>query len=211
MRGCGRVRSVCCGRGGRLPHRDRQGVAILEFALLSIPFFLLVLGLCEVSFDLFLQEATDLALQAGARQMEIGAGTAATSETNFVQTYVCNTTAGRMLICGNFHIKVQLLTGTEDFSSPAVSTGTLPLNGKNLDLSAYDGGSTGASVFCTAPPGTLIMISAIYIGPTFLSGLLPGLFNEYYKGNPVHAVLSQVGVASEQFPPSTKTGIAPQC
>ncbi len=185
-------------------------MAILEFAMLSIPYFLLVLGVCEVSFDLFLQEATDLALQAGARQMEIGAGTAATSETNFVQNYVCNTTAGRMLICSNFHLKVELLSSTQDYSSPLVSTGKLPMNGKNIDLSAYDVG-TGASVFCTAPPGTLILISAIYIGPTFLSGLLPSFFNEYYNGAPVHAVLSQVGVASEQFPPSTKTGTAPQC
>jgi Flp pilus assembly protein TadG len=199
------------GRALRLPVKDRRGVAILEFAMLSIPFFLLILGLCEVSFDLFLQEATDLALQAGAREMEIGAGTASTSESNFVQNYVCNTTAGRLLVCSNFHLKVQLLTGTQDFSSPTVSNGTLPLNGKNLDLSSYDGGSTGASVFCTAPPGTLIMISAIYVGPTFMSGLLPGLFNEYYNGKPVHAVLSQIGLASEQFPASTQAGAAPQC
>jgi Flp pilus assembly protein TadG len=193
-----------------LPARDRQGVAILEFALLSIPFFVLILGVCEVSFDLFLQEATDLALQSGARQMETGAATASTSESNFVQNYICTTTAGRLLICNNFHVKVQLLTSTQDFSNATISTGSLPLNGKNLDLSSYDG-TTGAGVFCTAPPGTLILISAVYVGPTFLSGLLPGLFNEYYKGNPVHAVLSQVGVASEQFPPSTKTGVAPQC
>lgn len=206
MRGCGRDWKRRFKRGGQ----DRRGVAILEFAMLSIPFFMLVLGLCEVSFDLFLQEATDLALQAGARQMEIGAATASTSESNFVQNYVCNTTAGRLLICSNFHIKVQLLTSTQDFSSPTVSTGTLPLTGKNLNLTAYDG-SAGASVFCTAPPGTLILISAIYVGPTFMSGMLPGLFNEYYNGTPVHAVLSQVGVASEQFPASTKTGTAPQC
>jgi Flp pilus assembly protein TadG len=210
MQDCSRVFKRWCKRVVRVPAHDRRGVAVLEFAMLSIPFFMLVLGLCEVSFDLFLQEATDLALQAGARQMEIGAGTASTSESNFVQNYVCNTTAGRLLICSNFHLKVQLLTSAQDFSSPSVSNGTLPLTGNNLDLSAYDG-SAGAGVFCTAPPGTLILISAVYVGPTFLSGLLPGNFNEYYKGKPVHAVLSQVGVASEQFPASSTTGAAPQC
>jgi len=190
--------------------RDRRGVAALEFAILNIPFFMLVLGVCELSFDLFLQEATDLALQTGAREMEIGQGSGATGESNFVQNYVCGSPAGRMLICKNFHIKVQDLTSSQDYSSPSVSTGSLPMNGKNLDLSSYEG-TNGVSVFCTAPPGTLIMISAIYVGPSFLSAMLPGLFSEYYNGTNVHAVLSQVGVASEQFPVSTTSGAAPQC
>jgi len=186
----------------------RRGATALEFAILAIPFFLLVLGICEVSFDLFLQEATDMALQVGARQMQIGSAAGATSETNFIKTYICNTTAGRMLVCNNFHIKVILLTAGQDYTSPAVSTGTLPMSGNNLDLSSYD----GTNAFCTAPPGSLMMISAVYVGPTFLSGLLPMKFNEYYNGVPVHAVLSQVGVASEQFPTSTPVaGAAPQC
>jgi Flp pilus assembly protein TadG len=190
--------------------RDRRGATALEFAILAIPFFLLVLGTCEVSFDLFMQEATDLALQAGARQMEVGEASNATGESDFVSNYICNTTAGRMLVCNNMHIKVQVLTAGEDFSSPTVSTGKLPMNGQNLDLSTYDG-TKGNSVFCTAPPGSLIMISAVYIGPTFLSGLMPGYFNELYNGRPVHAVLSQLGVASEQFPGTYSKVAAPQC
>jgi hypothetical protein len=192
-------------------------VVALEFALLAIPYFIMVLGLCEISFDLFLQAATDLALQAGARQMEIGANVPAptqagqTYEQEFVRTYICNTTAGRLLICDNIHVKVQLVPAGEDFSSPDVSTGTLPVGaGDNLDLSGYDG-TNGVSVFCTAPPGQLILISAIYVGPTFLSGLLPQYFNEYLNGVPVHAVLSQVGAVSEDFVAAGGKGAAPQC
>jgi Flp pilus assembly protein TadG len=197
----------------RVARRDRKGAVALELALLAIPYFMMVLGLCEISFDLFLQAATDLALQAGARQMEIGATVSTpakgvTYEQEFVNSYICNTTAGRLLICDNIHVKVEVLPAGEDFSSPDVSTGSLPVGaGDTLDLSAYDG-TNGVSVFCTAPPGQLILISAIYVGPTFLSGLLPKLFNEYLNGVPVHAVLSQVGVVSEDF--STK-GAAPQC
>jgi len=187
---------------------DRKGVAALEFAILAIPYFLLVLGVCEVSFDMFLQEATDLALQAGARQMETGSGLNSTSEASFVKTYVCNSTAGKMLICNNFHIKVQILSPTDDYSSADVSTGTLPMNGNNLDLSSYD----GTTSFCTAPPRSFLLISAVYVGPTFLSAMLPFAFNEFYNGTNVHAVLSQVGVASEQFSTaSTLPGSAPQC
>ncbi len=204
-------------RRGRGVRRDRRGAVALEFAILAIPFFTMVLGVCEISFDLFTQEAMDLALQSGARQMEVGAAvnvsSAGNAEQNFVSGYICNTTAGRMLICGNIHVKVEILTidGATDFETCSYCSGSLPLDGQNLDLSTYDG-TNGNSVFCTAPPGSLILISAIYVGPTFLSGLLPGYFNEYYNGNPVHAVLSQVGVASEQFPAGTQTtGTVKQC
>ncbi len=188
----------------------------LEFALLAIPYFIMVLGLCEISFDLFMQAATDLALQSGARQMEIGTtvgppSAGETFEQEFVRTYVCNTTAGRLLICDNIHVKVEVLPDGEDFSSPAVSTGTLPLgSGNTLNLSGYDG-TDGKSVFCTAKPGQLFLISAIYVGPTFLSGLLPNFFNENLNGNPVHAVLSQVGLVSENFVAAGGKGVAPQC
>jgi pilus assembly protein Flp/PilA len=210
MSAYGRLGPARIPRPGVRPWHDRRGVAALEFAIVAIPFFLLVLGVCEISFDLFLQEATDLALQEGARQMEVGQGTGATDEQNFVKNYVCPTTAGKMLVCNNFHIKVQLLTAGQDFSSASVSTGTLPMSGNTLNLSSYDG-TNGVSVFCTAPPGSLILISAVYTGPSFLGSMLPGVFSEHYNGANVHAVLSQVGVASEQFPFSATAGAAPQC
>ncbi len=194
---------------------SRTGATALEFAILAIPYFLLVLGVCEVAFDLFMQEATDMALQEATRSIEVGLSQGAATESSFVQSYVCNTTAGRLLICSNFHIKVQTIALTggpngvspTDFSERAVSTaGSLPMSGHNLDLSSYD----GATSFCNAPAGSLIKISAIYVGPTFLSGLMPYLFNENYNGKPVHAVLSQVGIASENFT-STNTAGASQC
>jgi Flp pilus assembly protein TadG len=183
--------------------RDRSGVVALEFAVLAICFFILVLGACEIAFDLFLQEATDLAVQEAARSIETGVSQTATSESSFVQNYVCTSTAGRLLVCNNFHIRTQTFqltsssgaaTGT-DFSSSSLSTGSLPMNGHVLDLSAYDGSAS----YCNAAPGSLTLISAIYVGPTFLAGLMPFLFSETYNGQPVHAVLSQVGVASENF------------
>ncbi len=203
---------------GSRARRDRRGAVVLEFAILAIPFFTMVLGVCEISFDLFTQEALNMALQDGARQMEVGAALNTTGEGNFVSSFLCNTTAGRLLICKNIHVKVEVVpidstdyVSATDFSSSSVSTGGLPMNGQTLDLSAYDG-TNGIGVFCTAPPGALIMVSAIYVGPTFLSGLLPGFFNQYdANGNPIHAVLSQVGVASENFPGTQATGAAKQC
>jgi hypothetical protein len=191
-----------------------QGATALEFAILAIPYFLLVLGVCEVSFDLFLQEATDLALQEATRSIEVGLSQGSATEASFVQNYVCKSTAGSLLICGNFHIKVQTIAvsngpngvSSTDFSNASSNNGSLPMSGHTLDLSSYD----GATSFCNAPAGSLILVSAIYVGPSFLSGLLPFVYNETYNGKPVHAVLSQVGIASENFI-STATGGASSC
>ncbi len=200
---------------GRRPRPWRlgaHGATALEFAILAIPYFLLVLGVCEVSFDLFLQEATDLALQEATRSIEVGLSQGSATEAGFVQNYVCKSTAGRLLICGNFHVKVQTIAVTNgpngvsgtDFSNAPSANGSLPMSGHSLDLSSYD----GATSFCNAPAGSLILVSAIYVGPSFLSGLLPFIFNETYNGKPVHAVLSQVGIASENFTASGTGGAA---
>jgi Flp pilus assembly protein TadG len=190
-------------RRSRVAAGDRRGAVAMEFAILAVCFFVLFLGVSEVAFDLFLQEATDLALQEAARSIETGASQAASSESNFVLNYVCNSTAGRLLECSNFHIRTQTFqltntngtaTGT-DFSSASLSTGTLPMTGHTLNLSSYD----GTTSYCNATPGSVTLISAIYVGPTFLAGLMPWIFSETYNGGPVHAVLSQVGVASENF------------
>ncbi len=187
-----------------------QGATALEFAILSIPYFMLVLGVCEVSFDLFLQEATDLALQEATRSIEVGLSQGSANEAGFVKTYVCNSTAGSLLICTNFHIKVQTIAVTNgpngisstDFSNAPNANGSVPMSGHTLDLSSYD----GATSFCNAPAGSLILVSAIYVGPSFLSGLMPFVFNQTYNGKPVHAVLSQVGIASESFTSTTSSG-----
>jgi Flp pilus assembly protein TadG len=205
---------VPCKRTRTARLRGRRGTTALEFAILAIPYFLLVLGVCEVGFDMFLQEATDLALEEATRSIEIGISQGTATESSFVQSYVCNTTAGSLLICKNFHIKVQTIALTNgpngvsatDFSNAPSANGSLPMSGHNLDLSGYD----GATSFCNAPAGSLILVSAVYVGPTFLSGLMPYVFNETYNGNPVHAVLSQVGIASENFT-STKSGGASSC
>ena len=58
--------------------RDRRAVAALEFALLSVPLLLLVLGTMEFGRLLWMQQALQSTATAGARCMGIRAGSCTT-------------------------------------------------------------------------------------------------------------------------------------
>lgn len=58
----------------------------------------------------------------------------------------------------------------------------------------------------------MVLISAIYVGPSFVGGLLPNVLSVYYNGTLVDATLSTVGIITENFPPAAAaSGSASAC
>ena len=203
------------------PRRARRGAVALEFAILAIPFFLWILFIFELSFDLFTQEALDGALQAAVRQIQTGNAQNLSNGGAFIGDYLCGAAKG-LLECNNMWVNVtaispmpQTVTSTEatvtnepDFST--YTTGSVPMSGNNLDLSNYTNisgasstpGSTKppANSFCNASGSQAVLISAIYVGPTFVGGLLPGVISAQFNGATVHPTLSTAGFVTEAFP-----------
>ncbi len=214
-------------RVGRLRARrnPRGGAVALEFAILAIPFFMWILYIFELSYDLFTQEALDYALQGAVRQIQTGQAQN-TNGSAFVQTDFCGATKG-LLECNNIWVSVQAVptypaqdattgnatnsAGMLDYSSPTLATGALPVNGDTLNLGNYVSGASLASAtppaaFCNASGGQAILISAIYIGPSFISGLLPGVLSVMLPGGgTVHATLATAGFVTEPFQPAGQT------
>jgi len=220
------------------PGRRRRGGAVaLEFAILAIPFFLWVLYIFELSYDLFTQEALDFALQGAVRQIQTGNAQNLASGGAFIKTDFCRATKG-LLECNpnNIWIRVQATptypattpTGNPgslvDYSS--LANGAVPMSGNTLDLSQYTsiggaqpGAPSTAVPFCNASGSQAVLISAIYLGPSFISGLLPGVLSASFNGVTVHATLSTAGFVTEPFatanpPPSSggnSTQPAPSC
>jgi Flp pilus assembly protein TadG len=62
-------------------HRERKAVAALEFALLAIPFLLLVLGTLEFGRLMWFREALQMTANEGARCMGVVATSCASSGT----------------------------------------------------------------------------------------------------------------------------------
>lgn len=186
---------------------SRRGAVALEFAILAIPLFTWILFIFELSYDLFQQEALDYAVHGAVRQIQTGNASSLTSGAAFIADYVCGATKG-LLECPNIWLRVAAVT---DFAPPNTN-GAVPMSGSTLDLSHYTnlaganagGSQTAPQPYCVASPSQPIMVSAVYVGPTFVGSLLPGLMSVTGpSGALVHATLSTAGFVTEPFPPST--------
>jgi hypothetical protein len=184
----------------------RRASAALEFALVMIPFMMLLLFVIELAYDMFTQEVLDSTLYLAARQIQTGNAQNALSGSDFVAKYMTRNLTG-LLSPANVYVHVQQVpsgTGQDyyDFTS-----GGLPSSNRSLNLTGFASGS-----FCNAGPTEALVISAVYIGPTIIGGLLPNVLSEYYNGAPVHATLSTIGVVSEHFPTAAaQSGSAAAC
>jgi len=190
-------------RCGRPLRPARQGSVTLEFAILSIPFFMWMLAIFEISYDMFMQSALDDALHTAVRAIQTGNAQYLTNGQSFITSFICPAANGR-LICANVYVNVSaanFATGQDYYN---LTSGSLPVSGNVLSLSNY----SGASSFCNASPQQFLLVSAIYVGPTFLSGLLPGVFSVKYGGKAVHATLATTGIVTEPYSASVYAGTA---
>ncbi len=190
---------------GRL-RADGGGTTAVEFAIVAMPFLMLLLFVFEMSYDLFSQAVLDNALQLAARQLQTGNAQNVKNGNDFIVKYLCPDLNG-LLMCSNVYVEVQQIapSPTQDYWD--YTTGSAPVSGGKLDLSGYATGS-----FCNSGPSQLLLVSAVYVGPSFVGGLLSGVFSASYGGHLVHPTFSSVGLVSEAYTPSTATqGAAKSC
>jgi Flp pilus assembly protein TadG len=191
--------------------RRRRGSTSVEFAVVAFPFVALLLFVFEISYDLFCQEALDTALTTAVRQIATGNAQNAQSGSQFVQNYLCPDAVGLLECNSSLFVRVDkiALSPTSALDYWNYTTGNVPVTGNTLNLAGY-----GNANFCNAGPTQMLLVSAIYVGPTFIGGLFPGIFSVIYNGGPVHATLATAGVVSEGYPPAGASGTtqpAPPC
>jgi Flp pilus assembly protein TadG len=184
----------------------RRGAVALEFAILAIPFFLWIMFIFELGYDLFTQEALDAALQSAVRQIQVGNAQGVTTGQAFITSYLCPATRG-LLECGNVSISVTALDATvPDYSYAPMPI--IPLNGGQIV--PFNDSANGA--FCNAMPKQLVLVQALYIGPSFIAGLLPGVLSARYNGSMAHPTLATAGFVVEPYIANPLgTGAAPAC
>jgi hypothetical protein len=163
---------------------DRRCAVTLELAIIAVPFLVVVLGVMELSFDLFVQAALDNATATAARSVQTGAQTA-TGETSaaFVKNSVCPS-LNRLLDCALLTVAVApLSTGKNYYNAPA--------------LTYAQASSTGGNI-CTGTSGQPMQIGAWYAAPTFVGLLVPS-FTTYLNGQYVHVSHSSAGFVNEYW------------
>jgi pilus assembly protein Flp/PilA len=206
-----RANGTVKGAKGRAGSRSlgRSGATALEFGIIAIPFFAWFLFIFELSFDMFQQAALDNALATALDAVQRGNAQYVQNGQSFINQYLCPALSGR-LECQNLYINVTAptFTGTQDFYD--VTTGAIPSSGGSLLLAGY----SGASSFCNAQPGQFLLISVIYVGPSFIGAILPGILSLQYNGRTVHPTMSTAAIVVEPWNPATYTGTttpAPSC
>jgi Flp pilus assembly protein TadG len=185
---------------------DPSGTTAVEFAMVAMPFLMLLLFVFELSYDLFSQSVLDNALQLAARQLQTGNAQNVHDGNDFIVKYMCPDLNG-LLTCSGVYVNVQRIAPTSAQDYWDYTTGSAPVSGGVLDLGGYVAGS-----FCNSGPSQLLLVSAVYVGPSFIGGLLPGVLSVSYGGRLVHPTFSSVGIVSEAYTPSAATqGAAKSC
>jgi hypothetical protein len=228
LRGVGHLPAGRLGARLRRHWRERRASVILEFAIAGPAFFLLLFAVFEVSYDLFLQGVLDGALALTSRQMQVDStvNATATGSNSFTAAWFCPNSFG-FLNCNNLFVRVEVisaaLTNSACVDLYQSTTGDLPVANGVLDLAAYTnetgmgGGGTaspgscdeitgagdnGALGYCNPGPNELVLLSAIYVAPSFLNGLLPGTQAYKYNGRLVRAQFASAAFETESFTPT---------
>jgi hypothetical protein len=180
----------------------QRGAVALEFAVLAVPFLLLVLGAMEIGYDYFVQAALDNAVNLAARGVQVGAQQIANGESgaDFVKTSVCPALGG-LLNCDQLYVAVTPIsagTGTDYYDYLSANPPSL------ANVTGTGGGAVGGADPVHTGNGCQVMIlEAYYLGPTFLGTLIPS-FSVVSPlpgagGRLVHVTYSGAGFINENF------------
>ncbi len=190
--------------------RDRRSSVMVEIAVCLPIFLFLLFFVFELAFDAFVQATVEATLQTTAQQIQVGSDTAATAS-NFLTNYVCPNDGG-LLNCSNLYIRVQNYSPTACSDFYTATTGAPPVSGGAVGLGYYQGtvagtgsniGSTAcstnsATAFCNPLPSQQIILSAVYLAPSFLQGLLPNAAYSY-NNKTYHVAFATICFETENF------------
>ena len=159
---------------------DRRAAAAVEFAIVALPCFGLILGLIGVSYDFFLQEALDYSLQEAVRQVQLGQLPPGESPADFTAKVFCPIFIS-FAACSDVMITVQPVS---DFQSATVVT------------QSAVAASTQSQLFCVGQPGELMFARAIYLAP-LLSAIWPYGTKVGVGGTTGNALVAAAAFANE--------------
>ena len=140
--------------------QDRNGATAVEFGLVAVPFFGLLMVIFQSGLFFFTSEALDAAVQDAARKLYTGQaqGIGVNSAAAFVNSYVCPAKGGTGLF------------SLVDCTKLIVDVRTAPVSGSfaniNTNADFYQAGST--PMFCPGGPNDIVIVRVIYPLPVII-------------------------------------------
>ncbi len=181
-------------RRSRSLRAHRHGSTALEFAILSVPFLMLVLGTMEIGYDFFVQAALSNAVNVAARSVQVGSAQASATgkaEASWVASAVCPALRN-LLNCGQLYVTISGIpsgTGQNYYTY-------IQANPPNLTTMVSSTNSV-----CTGAAAQLMILRAYYVSPTFLGMLVPSWSqpSPVITGQRVHVTYASAGFVNEYF------------
>ncbi|KQN93152.1 pilus assembly protein TadE [Sphingomonas sp. Leaf231] len=133
--------------------RDQRGATIIEFALVALPFIVLILATIQTGFVFFAQQALETTAEQTARQLMTGSA----QKTGMTQAQFKTIACGNLpafMSCAKMMVDVQSATKFAD-----VDTNALVLT--------YDQNSQVTNTWQFAPggPGSVVVMRLLYLLP----------------------------------------------
>lgn len=136
---------------------NRRGSAAVEFAMIAVPFFMMLFAIIETGLVFFAQQALETATQDTARLLLTGqAQTAGYTQSQF-KTALCNNLASFFDCTGGIYINV---TNYANFGAVAPST-PIDASGNFVNNFTYSPGGSGV----------ITLVQTYYKWPLFVTNL----------------------------------------
>lgn len=154
--------------------RSQDGTAAIEFALLSIPYFLIVFAIIETFVAFTAEQVISNAVDTLSRQIRTGQITATTTQQQFRQTF-CNEISV-LITCSSTEVATpsSLYLDVESYSTFASMPTTIP---RQSSTDPYSDLNTTGFAFAPGGAKTLNMVRAYYRWQIITDLLRPYLTN----------------------------------
>jgi pilus assembly protein Flp/PilA len=185
---------------------DRRGGVAIEFAIVSLPLFFLILGIVEIGWGNFTQSRMDAAVQSTARLIMTGVvqntqvnGQPLTAQ-QFRDQILCPKLPSTMN-CNDVFVNVSVFSEPTSLTAPSPYTQFINASGTGLVTPALDNANNS---YCIGANASYVVIDVVYPLPVLTTGYLAAAASSY-KGYPVRMLQSTATFKNEPF---TITGTA---
>lgn len=161
--------------------RDKKGAAVVEFAFVALPFFLLLFAAIDIGLMFFASSTLENGIHTAARRIRTGevASTGMTSAQ--FRTLVCNEISALLGCDQRLGLDVRVFDSFANVNFPAA-----------VD---QDGNLTGNFQFQPGNPGDVVLVRAFYVWP-----MLTPVVGEAFANMAGHNRLVQGAVAFRNEP-----------
>jgi len=170
--------------------RGERSAVALEFGIIAVPFFVMFLGIMEMSYDLYVQAELDNAVDLAARSVQVGSATGSVGEKSsaYVTQQICPNLGG-LLDCNLLTVAVAPIPAGSDYYQ----------DWTNWAQNLTEAEANAGCAITTGTAGQMMVLKAWYDGPTFVGLLVPTFTKIAPNGNVVHQTVSSAGFVNEYF------------